>query len=208
MVFTRLRNQGTDHLWISFPFVPVWMENRLPDLFALFSNDFVLQLYQISFEFLNILGGRESHNQKSWLKIHDIVSFHWFKKITVRSPAQVGCMKQVLGAGTLGRPRGIRWRGRWERGLGWGIHVNPWLIHVNVWHKPLQYCKVISLQLIKLNGKKKKKQLLVFSGLHNTYILSYKWLWKIYHCSNYRYYSLAFSRTLFFLKWWMLFNWC
>ena len=22
--------------------------------------------------------------------------------------------------------------GRWERGSGWGTHVNPWLIHVNV----------------------------------------------------------------------------
>ena len=29
-----------------------------------------------------------------------------------------------------------------------GTHVNPWLIHVNVWQKPLQYCKVISLQII------------------------------------------------------------
>ena len=53
------------------------------------------------------------------------------------------------------RKRGIGWRGRWEGGSGWGIHVNPWLIHVNVWQKPLQYCKVISLQLIKINGKKK-----------------------------------------------------
>ena len=66
-----------------------------------------------------------------------------------RSPAQVGCMRQVLGPGALGRPRGIGWRGWWEGGLGWGIHVNSWLIHVNVWQKPLQYCKVISLQLIK-----------------------------------------------------------
>ena len=33
-------------------------------------------------------------------------------------------------------------------------HVNPWLIHVNVWQKPLQYCKVISFQRIKINGKK------------------------------------------------------
>ena len=40
-------------------------------------------------------------------------------------------------------------------GSGWGIHVNPWLIHVNVWQKTLQYCKVISLQLIKLNEKNK-----------------------------------------------------
>ena len=71
-----------------------------------------------------------------------------------RSPAQAGCMRQVLRPGALGRPRGIGWRGRWEGGLGWGIHVNPWLIYVNVWEKPLQYCKVISLQLIKINGKK------------------------------------------------------
>ena len=42
-------------------------------------------------------------------------------------------------------------------GSGWGIHVTPWLIHVNVWQKPLQYCRVISLQLIKINEKKIKK---------------------------------------------------
>ena len=28
---------------------------------------------------------------------------------------------------------------------------------MSMWQKPLQYCKVISLQLIKINGKKKKK---------------------------------------------------
>ena len=60
----------------------------------------------------------------------------------------------MLGAGALGRPRGMGWRGRWEGGSGCGIHVNLWLIHVNVRQKPLQYCKVISLQLIKINGKK------------------------------------------------------
>ena len=47
-------------------------------------------------------------------------------------------------------------------GFGMGNNVNPWLIHVNVWQKPLQYCKVTSLQLIKINGKKKKT-----SGLPN-----------------------------------------
>ena len=74
-----------------------------------------------------------------------------------KSPAQVGCMRQLLGAGALGRLRGIGWRGRREGGSGWGIHVNSWLILVNVWQKPLQYCKVISLQLIKINGKKKQQ---------------------------------------------------
>ena len=43
-------------------------------------------------------------------------------------------------------------------GTGWGILVNPRLIHVSVWPKPLQYCKVISLQLIKINEKKNRKK--------------------------------------------------
>ena len=63
-----------------------------------------------------------------------------------RPPAQVGCMRQVLRSGALG----------WPRGMGWGTHVNQWLLHVNIWQKPLQYCKVINLQLIKINGKKKR----------------------------------------------------
>ena len=49
-------------------------------------------------------------------------------------------------------------RGDWDV-----IHVNPWLIHVNVWQKPLQYCKVISLQLIKRNEK--KKELLIVNNI-------------------------------------------
>ena len=64
-------------------------------------------------------------------------------------------MRQVLRAGALGRPLWIGMGGRQEAGSGWGTHVNPWLIHVSVWQKPLQYCKVIILQLIKINGKKK-----------------------------------------------------
>ena len=43
-------------------------------------------------------------------------------------------------------------------GSGWRTYVNPWLIHVNVWQKPLQYCKVISLQLIKIKGKKRERE--------------------------------------------------
>ena len=51
----------------------------------------------------------------------------------VKQITSTGWMHEtVLGPGPLGRPRGIRWRGRWEGGSGWGIHVTPWLIHVNV----------------------------------------------------------------------------
>ena len=66
--------------------------------------------------------------------------------------------REQTRAGALGRPRGIGWGERWEGGSGGGTHVNPQLIHVNVWQKPLQYCKVISLQLLKINEKKKEKK--------------------------------------------------
>ena len=51
-------------------------------------------------------------------------------------------MRQVLGPGALGRPRGSGWRGKWEGGSGWGTHVNPWLFHFNVWQNSLQIKKI------------------------------------------------------------------
>ena len=56
-------------------------------------------------------------------------------------------------------------------GSGWGTYVNPWLIHVNVWQKPLQYCKIISLQLIKINEKNYgnvKEKLIEFKQSHDS----------------------------------------
>ena len=57
--------------------------------------------------------------------------------------------------------------GKWEGGSGWGTHVNPWLIHVNVWQKLLHYCKVIRLQLIKINGGK----IINSTGLYSLFCL-------------------------------------
>ena len=56
-------------------------------------------------------------------------------------------MVQKTQTVALYQPRGMGWGGRREGCSGWGTHVHTWLIHVNVWQKPLQYCKVISLQL-------------------------------------------------------------
>ena len=56
-------------------------------------------------------------------------------------------MRQALGLGALGKPRGSGWRGRWEGGSGWGTHVNPWLFHFSVRQNPPQIKK-----------KKKKKE--------------------------------------------------
>ena len=50
-------------------------------------------------------------------------------------------MRQALGPGALGKPRGSWWRGRWEGGVGWGTHVNPWLFHSNVCQNSLQIKK-------------------------------------------------------------------
>ena len=69
-------------------------------------------------------------------------SKHVYYQVWNRSPVQVGCtgMTQKDGMGK-------------EGGSGWGSHVNPWLICVRVWQKPLQYYKVVSLQLTKINEK-------------------------------------------------------
>ena len=81
-------------------------------------------------------------------------------------------MRQVFRAGALGRPRGMGWRGRQEGGSGWGTHVNPWLIHGNVRQKTLQYCKVISLQIIKINGKKNKNKTITSSVQFSRTVMS------------------------------------
>ena len=46
----------------------------------------------------------------------------YINKCENRSPVQVGCMRQVLGAGTLGSPRGMGWGGSWK-GVQDGEHM-------------------------------------------------------------------------------------
>ena len=51
-------------------------------------------------------------------------------------------------------PKEWDWVG--ERFKKEGIYVYLWLIHVDIWHKPIQYCKAIILQL-NINKFKLKK---------------------------------------------------
>ena len=106
----------------------------------------------------------------------DLREWHWNMytiKCETDCQSMLDAWNRVLGAGALGWPRGMGWGGRWEGGSGWGTHVNPWLTHVNVWQKPLQYCKVISLQLIKIIGGKKwqpetlptRERVAIFGGM-------------------------------------------
>ena len=57
----------------------------------------------------------------------------------------------MLGAGALGRPRGMVWGGRREEGSVWGAHVYLWQIHFDIWQN--QY------NIVKLNKIKFKKNL-------------------------------------------------
>jgi len=57
----------------------------------------------------------------------------------------------MLGAGALGRPRGMVWGGRWEEGSGWGTHVYLWQIHFDIWQNQHNIVKLKNK--IKLNLK-------------------------------------------------------
>ena len=55
----------------------------------------------------------------------------------------------MLGAGALGRPRGMVRGGRREEGSEWGTRVYLWWIHVDVWQN--------QCNIVKLKNKKKRK---------------------------------------------------
>ena len=62
-------------------------------------------------------------------------------------------MRQVLGPGALGRPRGIGWRGRWERGSGWGNTCKSMADSFQCTTKPT------TIKKNKKTKQKKKKQI-------------------------------------------------
>ena len=48
----------------------------------------------------------------------------------------------MLGAGALGRPRGMVQGERREEGSGWGTHVYLWRIHVDIWQNQYNIAKL------------------------------------------------------------------
>ena len=47
----------------------------------------------------------------------------------------------MLGAGALGRPRGMVWGGRREEGSGWETYVYLWQIHFDIWQNQYNIVK-------------------------------------------------------------------
>ena len=98
----------------------------------------------------------------------DLREEHWNMYITkgeTDHQSRFDAWDKVLGPVHWDDPEGWDGERRWEGDSGWGTHVYLWLIHVNLWPKPLQYCKVISLQLKLINKilKEKKKNLFLES---------------------------------------------
>ena len=60
----------------------------------------------------------------------------------------------MLGAGALGRPRGMVQEGRREEGSGWGTRVYLWRIHVDIWQN--QY------NIVKFKKKRKEKKRVIY----------------------------------------------
>ena len=63
----------------------------------------------------------------------------------------------MLGAGALGRPRGMVWGGRSEEGSGWGTRVYLWRIHFHVWQNRYNIVKFKN----KIKFKKKESSIAV-----------------------------------------------
>ena len=60
----------------------------------------------------------------------------------------------MLGAGALGRPRGMVWGGKWEEGSGWGTHVYLWRIHFDIWQNQYNIVKFKNKIKLKIIFKK------------------------------------------------------
>ena len=58
--------------------------------------------------------------------------------------SRLDAVYRMLGAGALGRPRGMVWGGRWEGGSGLGTSVHPWRIHVDVWQNQYNIAKELA----------------------------------------------------------------
>ena len=56
----------------------------------------------------------------------------------------------MLGAGALGRHRGMVWGGRREEGSGWGTHVYLWQIHFDIWQNQYNIVKLNKIKLKKI----------------------------------------------------------
>ena len=74
----------------------------------------------------------------------------------------------MLGAGALGRPRGMVQGGRREEGSGWGTRVYLWQIHVDIWQSQYNIVKLKNKIKFKKTTKTKNRGSLIWTRSFST----------------------------------------
>ena len=129
----------------------------------------------------------------------DLGEWHWnmYNIYEMSHQSRFDAWYWMLGAGTLGRPRGMVWRGRRKEGSGWGTRVCLWRIHFDIWQNQYNIVKFKNKIKLKnkkyfpywtLAGEKKKTFHLVNKDIYLTeieYILSH-------HCIKFDFYVIVF----------------
>ena len=75
----------------------------------------------------------------------DLGEWHWNMyniMYETSRPSRFDAWYRMLGAGALGRPRGMVWGGKSEKGSGWGTHVYLWQIHFDIWQNQYNIVKL------------------------------------------------------------------
>ena len=75
----------------------------------------------------------------------DLVEWHWntYNIIYETSrQSRFDAWYWMLGAGALGRPRGMVWGGRKEEGSGWGTQICLWQICFDIWQNQYNIVKL------------------------------------------------------------------
>ena len=75
----------------------------------------------------------------------DLGEWHWnmyniMYEVSCRS--RFNARYWMLGAGALGKPRGMVWGGRREEDSGWGTHVYLWQVHFDIWQNQYNIVKL------------------------------------------------------------------
>ena len=71
----------------------------------------------------------------------------------------------MLGAGALGRHRGMVRGGRREEGSGWGTRVYLWRIHIDIWQNQYNIVQLKNKKINKMFWLKLEKNKVESSGV-------------------------------------------
>ena len=119
-------NTDSSSVWDTFPHIVSW--TQFCQYSYLFSKH---RGFCISF--LNLLSSLLSARLPLLV---DLGEWHWNMYNIIYEMSRQSRFEArywMLGAGALGRPRGLVWGGRREEGSGWGTHVYLWWIHFDIW---------------------------------------------------------------------------